>query len=106
MGGLSLFFNKLGRLFGRERFRSELDEEMAFHRAEAERDLIANGMRPEAARRAAAVRFGNGPRLREESHEIVGFRAETVVQDLSFALRQMRKNPGFALTAMSILALG
>jgi predicted permease len=106
MDRLSLFFNKLACLFGRDRFRSELDEEMAFHRAEAEKDFIADGMLPEAARRAAAVRFGNRTRLREESHEIVGFRAETVVQDLRFALRQMRKNPGFALTAILILALG
>jgi macrolide transport system ATP-binding/permease protein len=104
--GLSLFVNKLARLFGRDKFRSELDEEMAFHRAEAEKDFVADGMTPEAARRAAALRFGNRTRLREESHEIVGFRAETVVQDLRFALRQMRKNPGFALTAILILALG
>ncbi len=106
MDRLSFFFNKLARLFGRDRFRSELDEEMAFHRAEAEKDLVADGMRPEAARRAAALRFGNGTRLREESHEIVGFRAESVVQDLRFTMRQMRKNPGFALTAILILALG
>jgi macrolide transport system ATP-binding/permease protein len=104
--GLSFFVNKLARLFGRDKFRSELDEEMAFHRAEAEKEFVADGMTPEAARRAAALRFGNRTRLREESHEIVGFRAETVVQDLRFALRQMRKNPGFALTAILILALG
>ena len=44
--------------------------------------------------------------LKEQSHEVVGFRAETVVQDVRFALRQMRKNPGFAATAILILALG
>lgn len=106
MGGFAPFFNKLSRLFRRDRFRSELDEEMAFHRAEAEKDLIAIGMSSEAARRVAAVRFGNRTSLGEESQEIVGFRAETVAQDLRFALRQMRKNPGFALTAILILALG
>ncbi len=37
---------------------------------------------------------------------MVGFGFETVVQDLRFALRQLRKNPGFALTAIVILALG
>ncbi len=37
---------------------------------------------------------------------MVRFKMETVVQDLRFALRQLRKNPGFALTAILILALG
>src|SRR5580692_351693 len=44
--------------------------------------------------------------LIEQSHEEVTFRVETVVQDLRFGLRQWRRNPGFALTAVLILALG
>src|SRR3954447_6278663 len=106
MHWLSIFLNKLGFAFGRKRFRSELDEEMAFHRAQMERELMAAGMAPEAARRAATVRFGNAAALREHSHEVIGFRAETVLQDSRFALRQFRKNPGFACTAILILALG
>jgi len=98
--------NKLACLFTRNRFRSDLDEEMAFHRAQAERDLVARGMTPEAAHRGAAVQFGNAVRVRERSHEVVGFRVETVFQDLRFAVRQLRNNPGFAITAVLILALG
>jgi predicted permease len=98
--------NKLALLFGRRKFDADLDEEMAFHRAQAEKELLADGMAPEAARRAAAVRFGNTMKLREQSREAVGFRAETVAQDLRFALRQLRKNPGFSFTAILILALG
>jgi len=103
---MSRFFRKLGLLFGRQRFRSDLDEEMAFHRAEAEKAFVAEGMTPAAARYAAKRQFGNSSAVREQSHEVVGFRMETVVQDLRFALRQMRKNPGFAVTAILILALG
>ncbi|MGB6687595.1 MAG: permease prefix domain 1-containing protein, partial [Terracidiphilus sp.] len=100
------FFKKLAILFGRKRFRNELDEEMAFHREQAEKELIAGGMSPEAARYAAMRQFGNATRLSERSHEAVGFRAETVLEDVRFALRQMVKNPGYALIAIVILALG
>jgi macrolide transport system ATP-binding/permease protein len=106
MNVISRFLRKLSILLGRKRFGGELDEEMAFHRQQAEIEFIAGGMTPEGARYAAMRQFGNATKLREQSHEVVGFKMETVVQDLRFALRQLRKNPGFAMTAILILALG
>ncbi len=100
------FVKKLSILFRRERFRSELDEEMAYHQAQAENDLIAGGMTREAAKYEAARRFGNPARLKERSHEAIGFHAETVVLDLRFALRQLSKNRVFAATAILTLGLG
>jgi len=106
MNPIKHFAKKLSLLFGRTRFNADLDEEMSFHRDQTERDLIARGMSPEAAHHAALRQFGNATRLKERTHEAIEFKAESVVQDLKFALRQLRKNPGFALTAILILALG
>ncbi|MGD0733627.1 MAG: ABC transporter permease [Terracidiphilus sp.] len=106
MNSISRFLKKLTILFGGARFRGELDEEMAFHREQAEKELVAGGMTREAARYAAMRQFGNSTGAREKSHEVVGFKAETVAQDLRFALRQLRRNPGFALTAILIIGLG
>jgi macrolide transport system ATP-binding/permease protein len=49
MNPLRRFLRKLSMLAGRKRFLAELDEEMAFHREQAERDLLPSGMTPEAA---------------------------------------------------------
>lgn len=106
MNWITKSFHKGSMLIRREKFVSELDEEMAFHRAQAERDFIAGGMTAKAARTAAARQFGNTLHLKERSVEIIGFRLETVAQDLRFALRQLRKNPGFALTALLVMAVG
>jgi macrolide transport system ATP-binding/permease protein len=106
MAFVSRLLRKLRVLIGREKFRDELNEEMEFHRAAAERALVDEGMRAEDARFAARRQFGNATRLNEQSHEVVSFGVETVVQDLRFAIRQLRKNPGFSGTAILVLALG
>ena len=50
MNAITRFVKKLTILFGRKRFSGELDEEMAFHREQAEREFVASWMTPEAAR--------------------------------------------------------
>ena len=100
MSALARWFRRVVILVRRDRFRSELDEEMDFHREQVEKDLLAEGMSRDQAHHAATRNFGNPTQLREESHRMVAFRWETVMQDVRFALRQLRKNPGFAATAI------
>ena len=106
MNAISRFIAKAALLFRRDRYRSELDEEMAFHCAQAEKEFAARGMSSTEARYEAMRQFGNRARLRDESQGEVGFRVEAVLQDARFALRQLRKDPRFGVLAIAILALG
>ena len=77
------FINKLNLLFGRKRYRKELDEEMAFHRQQTQRELVEDGIEPEAARYAAMRRFGNSTRIKERSQESESSSQEVADQALS-----------------------
>jgi macrolide transport system ATP-binding/permease protein len=106
MDAIARFFTKAGMLLRREKFNSELEEEMSFHREQKEKELREAGVAPATAHHAVALEFGNPTRLKEQSYEVMGFCFETVWQDLHFALRQLRRSLGFTLTAILMLALG
>ncbi|HTD96873.1 MAG TPA: ABC transporter permease [Edaphobacter sp.] len=106
MNPIARLFKKLSLFTHRKDFNRDLEEEMTFHREQKESDLQSEGLAPEAAHRAAMRDFGNPTHFKEQSHETVGFWFETTLQDLLFALRQLRKNLGFTLTAILMLALG
>jgi hypothetical protein len=93
------YWRRLKFLCRRTQFDRELEEEMRLHvqlRAERLGDV-------DAARR----RFGNTTRLREESRDQWTFRwADNRARDLVYAVRTLRKRPGFSLAVIGTLALG
>jgi len=91
----------------RKRMMDSLDRDIREHIAIETQDNISRGMSPEEARYAAIRKFGNVTRVKEDTREVWTLVwIEQLWMDFRLALRTLRKNPGFALTAVLILALG
>ncbi|HTO88436.1 MAG TPA: ABC transporter permease [Thermoanaerobaculia bacterium] len=98
----------LGRsLLRRNAVEREMDEEMRFHLEMEIRKLEERGLDPDTARTKALRDFGGVDKHKEEGREIRGLaRFEAVSQDVRYALRGLRRNPGYAAAALATLALG
>ena len=107
MPALKFLMRRFWSLLRPARTHDEIAEELAFHIEQRTRENIRQGMSAEEAGADARRRFGHLTRIKEEGYEVRGGGwLEIFLQDLTYGLRVLRRNPAFTLTAVITLTLG
>jgi predicted permease len=102
-----ILISRCAALFDKRKLDEELDSELQSHIELAIEENLRRGMGAAEARTAALREFGGMTQTKENYRAQRGLPfAETLTRDVHYALRQLFKSPGFAVTAIVTLALG
>lgn len=106
MSWLRVLASRLRGLVRRSRLEQDLEEEIRFHLAMQAEENLRAGMNPATAHSAARLSFGPVEAVKEEYRERLSFSTlDSFAQDLGYALRTLRKNPGFTAASIATLAV-
>src|SRR5437867_10117870 len=107
MARLRRFLLRFSNVLRPQRMESDLARELASHLSLLEDEFQRRGMTPDDARRAARLTLGGVEQTKELHRDARSFvRLDDARRDLQYAVRLLRRNPLFALTAAASLAIG